>query len=142
MKIDSDMYQAEIAASARPHTAKAEGGGNFSELLAQAVNNSAELTAAHGVTAPAQVNGGGGMPPLWYQVNGLLDQMERFGQALGDQGLTLKDIEPLAKDLEQKAGAMGRALNAGGDHSLQELARSALAQAQAEVIKFRRGDYV
>lgn len=142
MKIDPEMHQLEIAAASKPNAANKQDGANFSDLLAQAVGESEQTDGAEKLAGPVLDGGGTGLPPLWHQVNGLLDQMEVFGQALGDKGMTLKDIEPLAEELEQRAGDMGKSLDTNGDASLQELAKSALAQAQAEVIKFRRGDYV
>jgi hypothetical protein len=69
--------------------------------------------------------------------------MERYGQALGDPNRTLKEVEPLAVELEAQAQSLAEALQAGEvDPSLKELAQQALARAQVEALKFRRGDYL
>lgn len=143
MKINTEIFPAELTGASRPGQTGGKSDINFSELLSQAVERSDQLTAAHGITAPiAATSGGSGMPPLWAEVNNVLDGLEQFGSALGDAKLTLKDIEPLAQKLEGLADSLRDAAVGDEPVSLRDLAQSALAQAQAEIIKFRRGDYV
>lgn len=120
------------------------GRGKFCDLLSQAVaaQDPDQTTAASQEVAPA-VEPAAGPSPLWQQVNGLLDTLERYGQALGDPGKSLKEIEPLVRDLEGRVQRMQmEPAVASPDDPLAELAQQAMGQAKVAAIKFRRGDYL
>jgi len=85
---------------------------------------------------------GNGVPPEWFQINGVVDTLDRYSAALGDPNYTLKDIEPLAEEIEEQAQILQDSLAKGDFGPLQKLAEETLAQARVEAIKFRRGDYV
>jgi ABC-type Fe3+-hydroxamate transport system substrate-binding protein len=85
--------------------------------------------------------GPGDGPPVWHRINGVLDSLERYGHALGDQGRSLKEIEPLAQELEQRVEDLQAGLPDDG-HPLRQLAGEVLAQAQVAALKYRRGDYL
>ncbi len=135
-----EQYQAKPASCATNAT-----GRSFGDTLAD------ELEGAPAEVAPAGrpeiveyvLNGGDGeIPPEWFKINGVVDSMDRYSEALGNPVYTLKDLEPLAADMEQQAQSLYSELQGGGFGSLRELAEEAVAQAQVAAIKFRRGDYI
>ncbi len=80
--------------------------------------------------------------PLYQQMDDLLASLETSGQALGDAGTTLRELAPLVNDISRQAEELAVGLESEATPELADLARQVTAQAQAEVIKFRRGDYV
>lgn len=77
------------------------------------------------------------------QLESTLDKMEQYANALGDATKSLKDLEPLAADLEMTAGRlseMSRGLPEGDP--LKGLSNDAAVLATVEAMKFKRGDYV
>ncbi|MCB2186617.1 MAG: hypothetical protein KQJ78_09385 [Deltaproteobacteria bacterium] len=73
----------------------------------------------------------------------LLDTLEEYSQALGDQRRTLKEVSPLLTRLQEEARELAsRRDDLAEDDQLKEIVDLVLATAQAEDIKFQRGDYV
>ncbi|MFZ5587822.1 MAG: hypothetical protein ACOZHQ_18040 [Thermodesulfobacteriota bacterium] len=145
MKVESNIFGPEIARGGRSSNQRAESGASFADLLAQAVgqDGGAQAGAVAEVTSAAPAAIGGAQPPaIWGELNGLLDSLESYAQALGNPGVSLKQLEPLAADLERRAEALEAGLAAGEADGLSGLAQEALTQARVEAIKFRRGDYV
>ncbi len=145
MKIEGGVTSPPQVPTSQPaRTSPGNQGRSFADALRNAVETPGQSTApveGQGITPPKPPQPA--LPPVWYQVGGLLDAMERYGQALGDPNRTLKEVEPLAAELEAQAQALASALQAGEvDPSLEELAQQALARAQVEALKFRRGDYL
>jgi hypothetical protein len=116
--------------------------GSFSEVLALAVDKEQKNTAKSSQTQMAGNQLGGNLPPEWFQINGLLDSLDQFGQALADNNKSLREIEPLVVEMEEKAQKLDEQLDAETQSPLHPLAKEALARAQTEALKFRRGDYV
>ncbi|MFH1057684.1 MAG: hypothetical protein V1797_03260 [Pseudomonadota bacterium] len=144
MKVENTIYSPEIARSGRGNSQRAESQGSFADLLAQAVSDetSAQSAAPTKVSATAASQDSEQPPAIWGDINGLLDSLESYAQALGNPGMSLKQLEPLASDLERRADALESNLAAGNADGLGSLAQEALTQARVEAIKFRRGDYV
>ncbi len=142
MKIDEVLVSGCYQGGNRPAKGSEKTGSCFSELLALKVGQEDKPAPA---SAPQPVDLGQpdmAPSPLFTKVNDMLDALERYSQALGDPRMTLKDIEPLANDLEEQAGQLDRLRNKNEAGSLNELAAQASTQARVEVMKFRRGDYV
>jgi len=77
------------------------------------------------------------------QLTETLDQMDRYAEALGDQGRTLKDIAPLADDLGQAADRLSQLSSKLKESDpLKGLSSEAAILATVEAMKFKRGDYV
>ena len=148
MKIENDIT---ISETLRQYRANKPTDGNtgppFSEILSQAVNGetSASATPESRLTNAATA-GDFSTPitqtPVWQKTSGLVDALDSYGAALGNPNLTLKQMEPLANTLDQQAEDLAGSLGTDSDDSLNGLAWQAVTQARAEVIKFRRGDYV
>lgn len=145
MKVESNIFGPEIARNGRASSQRAESGASFAEMLAQAVgtdnDGQAAAPAAVSAAAPAGMDNAPA-PAIWSDLNGLLDSLDNYAQALGDPGVSLKQLEPMAADLERRAEALEAGLGAGDSEGLAGLAQEALTQARVEAIKFRRGDYV
>ncbi|MDR0882448.1 MAG: hypothetical protein LBP55_07885 [Candidatus Adiutrix sp.] len=77
------------------------------------------------------------------QVEKALDQMEKYAAALGDPDRSLRDIAPLAEDLQKSAGQLAE-ISQGllESNPLKGLANDTAVLATVEAMKFRRGDYV
>lgn len=81
--------------------------------------------------------------PVDQEVGGVLDLLERYAEALGDPQRTLKDIAPLAEDLDQGAARLDRlAATLAEDDPLRSLTNDTAVLAAVESLKFRRGDFV
>ena len=77
------------------------------------------------------------------QVENALDQMEEYAAALGDTNRSLKDIEPLADNLQKTAGQLSElSQSLPEDDPLKGISNDAAILATVESMKFKRGDYV
>lgn len=145
MKISNDINATDALTLARSKPRSAQSGASFSDFLTQAVSNENNTAQGSGASQAAGQVGSStesNLSPVWQQTSALLDTLESYGQALGDGSLTLKDIEPLANQLAQGAEQLSQSLGAGEGDDLSSLAWEAVGRAQAEVYKFKRGDYV
>lgn len=88
------------------------------DFLAKAVvaDGIAESGAANEVTTAAGLGqtAGTDLPPLWHQVDGLLQALDNYATALGDASKSLKDLEPLTHDMEQQAEELDQRLSGDG----------------------------
>lgn len=141
MKIDEVLVSGYYRGG-KSAKASGKGGGSFSEVLAQKVGQQDKPVPA---SAPQALDLGQpevAPSPLFKGVDDMLQALERYSQALGDPNQTLKDIEPLADDLEAQASRLEELLGKNQSGPLDELAAQATTQARVELMKFRRGDYV
>ncbi|MDR1396783.1 MAG: hypothetical protein LBJ14_03535 [Desulfarculales bacterium] len=74
-------------------------------------------------------------------LDNLLDILEKYETALADPSVSLKNIAPLVKDMQEEAERLESSLEKI-DTSLFPLADQILAQTKIETIKFNRGDYI
>jgi hypothetical protein len=136
----AEQYQAKQAEVNRNETGK-----TFGDALANELELDGTPALVEGSGCPEMVERmvtGGEIPPEWHAINGVVDSMERYGEALGNPVYSLKDLEPLAADMEDQVESLLTKLDEGEFGSLRELAQEVLAEAQIASIKFRRGDYV
>lgn len=147
MKILSEMasfIEQQVPKSAQ--NSFAEVGRSFGDALAQELEGApAEVSKVQSSEIVTNFLGGGDsqIPEEWYQINGVVDSMDRYGEALGDPTYTLKELEPLALEMENQAALLSSQLEESGSFgSLREVAEEVVAQAQIAAIKFRRGDYI
>jgi len=77
------------------------------------------------------------------QAERTLDALERFEQALGNSGRSLKQIAPLVRDLEDEVGRLNQVLAKldSGDE-LHPILSQVAATALVQSLKFNRGDYI
>lgn len=73
----------------------------------------------------------------------LLTMLNQYSQDLNNPSKSLKDIEPLLKEIKSGADALSEATQASGANSaLKSVAQKSSLLANVEYIKFMRGDYV
>ncbi|PIE62722.1 MAG: hypothetical protein CSA25_03820 [Desulfobacter postgatei] len=74
----------------------------------------------------------------------LLSTLENYASKLYDTNITLKDIEPVLKELnEDAASLLEETLSLGkDDQDLIDIATSTAVTAKTEYLKFQRGDYL
>ena len=145
MKINVDLAVATTTPLKDSNRANSQESSNFLDVLAQAVatDKATDTPAADAIAGIALVEQTDtSLPPLWSEIKGLLDSLEEYSQKLGNIEFTLKDLEPLVQDLEGKLERIRQEVNSASEDPLQDIAQQVLTQAQVEVIKFRRGDYV
>jgi hypothetical protein len=147
MKIQNEQV-AHLLEQTQPKKAQStlsEAGRTFGDTLAQKLEGApAPVTEFDRPLIVNHVVGGGDseIPAEWFQINGVVDSMDRYGEALGNPTYSLKEIEPLAAEMEEQAATLRSQLEKGGFGSLRQVAEETVAQAQIAAIKFRRGDYV
>jgi hypothetical protein len=145
MKIYSDFRLGEVSLPSNNNQPDpGSKAGSFAKFLEQAVEKNGLATPQMGEVTPNEKASSAQkpLPVMWHQVNGLLDTLERYGQALGDENRSLRQIEPLIHSMERQSQALKTQAGLNTDESLAGLAEETLAQAQVEIIKFRRGDFV
>ena len=77
------------------------------------------------------------------RVENLLNTLDEYQQKLKDPHFSLKEIEPLVKQMEKEKGNLAPILNSlGEDDGLKGILNQALVTSSLETIKFNRGDYI
>jgi len=143
MKINGESVITEPMRPGGPTPNQRSGStGNFSDILAQQVEKHTPHAAPGSEPTVEPGNSTARLPQVWHEVSGVLDSLEAYGRALGDSEVSLKDIEPLAADLESKVQSLQDRISQAPRGDLRGLAAQALTQAQTAALKFRRGDYV
>jgi hypothetical protein len=72
-----------------------------------------------------------------------LDAMERYQSLLGDERVSLREVEPALNELRKavdRLGPMSEAMTV--DHPAWQIARGVVLTAAKEIARFERGDYV
>jgi hypothetical protein len=146
MKVSGDLFNIAEQFQGKPaEVSRSEAGKSFGDALANQLKFEGAPFPVEGANRPEiveRVISGGEIPPEWFQINGVVDSIDRYSEALGNPVYTLKDLEPLAADMEKQAQSLQSKLQEGGFGNLREVAEEALAQAKIAAIKFRRGDYL
>lgn len=106
-------------------------------LLANSLLGQLQASQAAPASATAAV------PGVDQEVDALLSILESYAQALGDPAKSLKEIAPMADDLDRGAARLDELASrlSEGD-PLKSLTNDTAAIAAAEALKFRRGDFV
>ena len=145
MKIDIDSILAKTPVATENNKPKKSESGNFSDVLAQAVSEQVQrakrIEEARYTQTVAPVSDSS-LPPLWLKVKDLLNVLDEYSQNLGNAKNSLKDLEPLIDKMENQIQVIDGDIDTAKTDPLNVLAQQVLTQAQVEVIKFRRGDYV
>jgi hypothetical protein len=72
-----------------------------------------------------------------------LDRLEAFARGLENPGTSLRDLAPLARELEEDSRRLAAlSLTHTGASPLRPLLEEAAALAYVESLKFQRGDYL
>ena len=156
MKINSTDYLEQLKNGAQkaagPDPNEDQG---FAKLLEEQRNSTAAPSSGGGLESVSQLENSG-LIGLIMATGGLdksakvdkhlestLDKMEEYANALGDTTKSLKDLEPLAADLELTAGRLSElSRNLPEGDPLKGLSNNAAVLATVEAMKFKRGDYV
>lgn len=128
-------------------------GASFDDFLTRAIDEgqasqaAGEPTGLGGVgqvAAPVEVLDATGQAHVTAvaQAEDLLATLEQYAQALG-QGGSLKDLAGVVQAMETQAGLLGEATDQlPQDDELAGLLRQVRARAEAEAMKFNRGDFI
>lgn len=77
------------------------------------------------------------------QVDSVLSVLDRFSEALADPGKSLKEIDPLVKELEAGASSLEKLSSRLPEgNELKDLVDQTAVLAAVEAMKFNRGDYI
>ena len=77
------------------------------------------------------------------RVEDLIDLLDRYRQMLTDPSKSLKNIDPLIKEIDQQKEKLASVLDSLPDgDNLKDLVNQALVTASLETTKFYRGDYI
>ena len=77
------------------------------------------------------------------RVESLLNTLDEYQQKLKDPHFTLKEIDPLVKQMEKGKENLAPVLNSLEENEgLKDILNKALVTSSLETIKFNRGDYI
>jgi hypothetical protein len=147
-KIDGVSPGSQIVKNARTQKADTD---LFKQTLDRALETKkgerADKAAEGGlkeITAPAPLGVEAVLQAFSHKTTLLLDLLDRFAEALGNPAKTLREVEPLVR--EMKAGADELLALAERDvpvdDPLRSIAVEGAMRANIETIKFNRGDYI
>ncbi|MDR3205375.1 MAG: hypothetical protein LBV23_11675 [Deltaproteobacteria bacterium] len=81
--------------------------------------------------------------PMDRQIGDLLEKLEQYAQALGDSDKSLKDIAPMAEELESEALRLDKLVSSlQSEDPLKKLGSDTATLAAVEALKFKRGDFI
>ena len=77
------------------------------------------------------------------RIENLIGLLDQYRQKLADPGVTLKNIDPIIKEINLETDKLSPAIDSlPQDGELKELMNQTLVTASLEVTKFYRGDYI
>ncbi len=77
------------------------------------------------------------------RVENLLNMLDEYQQKLKDPHFSLKEIDPLVKQMEKEEENLAPILDSlVEDDGLKDILNQALVTSSLETIKFNRGDYI
>lgn len=77
------------------------------------------------------------------RVENLLNILDKYQQKLKDPHVTLKEIDPVVKQMEKEKDNLTPVLDSiSGNDGLKDILNQILATSSLEAIKFNRGDYI
>ena len=78
------------------------------------------------------------------QTQSLLQKLDTYGQKLSNPDVTLREVEPLIKEIRDDATELSLAASKsnGSDQGLKKIADESAVFATVEYFKFMRGDYI
>ena len=151
--IIKDKTTIETPPQTRQPQTKSQKGASFAQVLSETTRKSEPTTEAEkaadtgGLMESTPVGrilaAATASQPAAQAIDQALSALDRFAQALADPARTLKEIAPLADELESEAGRLselGQGLPEG--HELKDLTERTGVLAAVESVKFKRGDYI
>jgi len=122
--------------------------GAFGAILKESLGEPPAASVASGAATAIRfrpaiqpLEGGDGSPDR--RVEGFIDLLDDYRSRLADNGVSLRELEPTVRSLEQGRAAL--ASMAGelpeGD-GLKDILNRALVTAESEIARYRRGDYL
>jgi hypothetical protein len=77
------------------------------------------------------------------RIENLLDILEKYRQQLADPEVTLKNIDPIMKNMMKEKENLAPVLDSLPDSDgIKDIANQTLLTASLEITKFYRGDYI
>ncbi|ADK85215.1 hypothetical protein Deba_1850 [Desulfarculus baarsii DSM 2075] len=147
LKVDNNLFFANaVTGKDRAEQPVSGQAASFAQYLQSAVEEQSSVQAGDvsGLDCPPCDDRGDTRDAILGLAGELLENIESFASALGDVNRSLKDVEPMVGQMQTLAERLN-ALNDDGaltaDSELKGLLSDVISQAQAEVMKFRRGDY-
>ena len=81
--------------------------------------------------------------PVIDRVENLLNILDEYQQKLKDPNTSLKEIDPVEKQMEKEKESLAPVLDSLAENdSLKDILTQALVTSSLETIKFNRGDYI
>jgi hypothetical protein len=151
MKIGSFDEIITQAGSGAAKPAAVGTGKPFGEVLDAAMGETGgsekESAAAFTVGGTAQVGfnslSAGGETPLVDRVENFVDMLDEYRQKLGDGQYSLRDIDPLVREMETETEKLMPAFQELPDgDGLKDIMDQTLITASLEIARFNRGDYI
>ena len=82
-------------------------------------------------------------PLVLERLENLIGLLDQYRNKLADPGITLKNIDPIIKQIDLESEKLGPALESlPPEDELKDLMNQTLVTASLEVTKFYRGDYI
>jgi hypothetical protein len=77
------------------------------------------------------------------RIENLIGLLDQYRHKLADPGITLKNIDPIIKEIDQETENLAPVLDSlPEDEDLKNIVNQTLVTASLEVSKFYRGDYI
>ncbi len=123
----------------------------FGTILKESVENSKkEVTGPHPTTFINPLNGVQMNPSSTFDKQFTLDRIEnliglldQYRHKLADPGITLKNIDPIIRQIDQETENLAPVLDSLPEgEELKNIINQTLVTASLEVTKFYRGDYI
>jgi len=126
-------------------------GDKFGDILKETIGNNKQEAA--GSRRTAFVNPLAGIQPkatvaldrqiALDRVGNLINLLDQYRQKLSDPRITLKNIDPIIKEIDQQKDKLAPVLDSLPDgEKLKDIVNKTLVTASLEITKFYRGDYI
>ena len=151
MKIENNENIQQSLYPDRINKNKKAYGVDFGTVLKNEVEKTTELNSEHqkmssiSSISPIQLNmlHSGQNNSIIDRVDNLLNILDKYRQKLRDPHSSLKEIDPLVKQMENEKDNLASVLNSlAEDDGLKDILNQLLVTSSLETIKFNRGDYV
>ena len=151
MKIDSNEQITKTLFPSNPTPASSTSDGRFGAILKETVENTQKSSSAPQQTQFVKPPVGIQLDPTAVverkdsvgQVENLLDLLERYRRQLADSRVSLKQLDPLVREMSDEKLKLAPVLDKlPADDGLKGILQQALITTSVEIARFYRGDYV
>ena len=131
--------------------AKQNAGKEFDTILKETVQNTQKTETAplkttfmHPLSSVQSIPSFGQEQEVTVErIEKVLDLLDQYRRMLADPNVSLKDLEPVIKEMAQEKERMATAMDSLQDgKGLNNILNQALVTASLEITKFYRGDYI